>query len=92
MFVFTFRWSFREEFQGVEAPEHRSEEDFDPAAKYHIIADVEYLRYFVSFVVQFQFHEALCIEAGQYDPKNPNSKPLHDCDILQSAKAGNLLK
>lgn len=48
-------------------------------------------RYFVSFIIQFQFHEALCIKAGQYDPQYPKEKPLHQCDIYQSTEAGNLL-
>ena len=44
-------------------------------------------RYFVSFVIQFQFHRALCIEAGQYDPNDP-AKPLHECDIYRNKAAG----
>uniref|UniRef100_A0AAR5P344 Angiotensin-converting enzyme n=1 Tax=Dendroctonus ponderosae TaxID=77166 RepID=A0AAR5P344_DENPD len=38
-------WELREKYQGVEPPLDRSEEDFDPGAKYHIISDVPYLRY-----------------------------------------------
>lgn len=45
----------------------------------------------MSFVIQFQFHRALCIKAGQYDPEYPYIKPLHRCDIYQSTEAGNLL-
>lgn len=37
-------WELREKYQGVEPPLDRSEEDFDPGAKYHIISDVPYLR------------------------------------------------
>ncbi|CAL7935105.1 unnamed protein product [Xylocopa violacea] len=85
-------WDLAEEFQGIEPPVHRSEDDFDPGAKYHIIANVEYIRYYVSFIVQFQFHKALCIEAKQYDSQNPDSKPLHQCDIYNNKAAGNLLK
>lgn len=85
-------WELAAEFQGIEPPVHRSEDDFDPGAKYHIIADVEYIRYYVSFIIQFQFHKALCIEAKEYDPQNPNSKPLHLCDIYNNKDAGNLLK
>lgn len=47
-------------------------------------------RYFVSFVIQFQFHEALCKLADQYDPEN-GTKPLHRCDIYQNIVAGNRL-
>lgn len=42
-------------------------------------------RYFVSFVIQFQFHKALCEAAGQ-------PAPLHNCDIYQSKEAGKLLE
>ncbi|KAG5891815.1 hypothetical protein JTB14_027777 [Gonioctena quinquepunctata] len=84
-------WELREKYQGVEPPVDRSEEDFDPAAKYHIISDVPYLRYFISHVIQFQFHRALCEKAGEYEPNNPK-KPLHECDIYQNTDAGNVLK
>ncbi|KAK9731649.1 Angiotensin-converting enzyme [Popillia japonica] len=83
-------WELRHDYQGVEPPVDRSEDDFDPAAKYHIIANVPYIRYFVSFVIQFQFHRALCLKAGDYVPDDPN-KPLHNCDIYQSTTAGNAL-
>uniref|UniRef100_A0A8D9AJK0 Angiotensin-converting enzyme n=1 Tax=Cacopsylla melanoneura TaxID=428564 RepID=A0A8D9AJK0_9HEMI len=85
-------WKLRHEYQGVEPPTHRSEDDFDPGAKYHIVASVPYIRYFVSFVIQFQFHRALCIKAGEFDPKNPSKRPLDECDIYRSKEAGNLLK
>lgn len=42
-------------------------------------------RYFVSFILQFQFHQALCKEAG-------HQGPLHQCDIYQSTKAGDTLR
>ncbi|KAL1137895.1 hypothetical protein AAG570_009590, partial [Ranatra chinensis] len=84
-------WKLRHKYQGIQPPVDRSEENFDPAAKYHIIADVPYIRYFVSFVIQFQFHKALCEKAGEFDPNNPNHKPLHQCDIYQNKEAGNLL-
>jgi hypothetical protein len=53
-------------------------------------AAVNNCRYFVSFVIQFQFHRALCEKAGQFDPNDPE-KPLHECDIYRSTEAGNLL-
>lgn len=53
---------------------------------YHFLS----YRYFVSFVVQFQFHRALCEKARQYDPNDP-TKPLHECDIYQNTAAGNAL-
>lgn len=39
----------------------------------------------MSFVLQFQFHQALCKEAGQ-------QYPLHKCDIYQSTQAGAKLR
>ncbi|XP_046740506.1 angiotensin-converting enzyme-like [Diprion similis] len=80
-------WKFRAEIQGIEPPFNRDETDFDPGAKYHVAANVPYIRYFVSFIIQFQFHEAVCLNAGQYDPNDPN-RPLHRCDIYGSREAG----
>lgn len=82
----------RYSYQGIEPPVTRSEDDFDPGCKYHIVGNVPYIRYFVSFIIQFQFHQALCEKAGQFDPKNPKSQPLHECDIYQSKNAGNTFK
>jgi peptidyl-dipeptidase A len=39
-------WELREQYQGVEPPVERSEEDFDPAAKFHTVASIPYLRYY----------------------------------------------
>lgn len=77
-------WNLRLKYQGVCPPVLRSEDDFDPGAKFHIPASVPYIRYFVSFVIQFQFHKALCAAAGQTDA-------LHKCDIYESKQAGKLL-
>jgi len=77
-------WSYVLKYQGLTPPVKRSEHDFDPGSKYHIAADVEYMRYFVSFVIQFQFHRALCNASG-------HTGPLYQCDINQSKAAGKLL-
>uniref|UniRef100_A0A4W4GRH0 Angiotensin-converting enzyme n=2 Tax=Electrophorus electricus TaxID=8005 RepID=A0A4W4GRH0_ELEEL len=77
-------WNLRLKYQGLCPPVPRTEEDFDPGAKFHIPANVPYVRYFVSFVIQFQFHKALCEAAG-------HTGPLHNCDIYQSRNAGQLL-
>ena len=37
-------------------------------------------RYFVSYVVQFQLYESLCVTSGQYEEEDP-SKPLYLCDF-----------
>ncbi|XP_076067701.1 angiotensin-converting enzyme-like [Oratosquilla oratoria] len=83
-------WKLREDLQGIRPPSVRTEADFDPGSKFHIPANYPYVRYFVSFVIQFQFHKSLCLKAGQYDPNDP-TKPLHKCDIYQSTEAGNAL-
>nr|XP_019588537.1 PREDICTED: angiotensin-converting enzyme isoform X1 [Rhinolophus sinicus] len=77
-------WSLRLKYQGLCPPVARSQGDFDPGAKFHIPANVPYIRYFVSFIIQFQFHEALCQAAG-------HKGPLHKCDIYQSKEAGKRL-
>jgi peptidyl-dipeptidase A len=74
-------WELREKYQGVSAPVARTEEDFDPGAKYHIPGNTPYTRYFLSFILQFQFHKALCDAAGF-------KGPLHECSIFNSKEAG----
>ncbi|CAG7724899.1 unnamed protein product, partial [Allacma fusca] len=34
--------------------------------KFHITTNSPYIQYFVSSIVQFQFHQALCITADQF--------------------------
>lgn len=84
-------WDLRYEIQGLKPPVVRTEEDFDPGSKFNVAANHPFDKYFVGFVMQFQFHKALCIKAGEYDPLDP-SKPLHKCDIYQSHEAGNTLR
>ncbi len=74
-------WQLREQYQGVAAPVARTEEDFDPGAKYHIPANTPYTRYFLSYLLQFQFHKALC-EAAGFDG------PLNECSVYGNAEAG----
>jgi peptidyl-dipeptidase A len=78
-------WQLREQYQGVGAPVARSEEDFDPGAKYHIPANTPYTRYFLSYILQFQFHKALCEAAGNQDP-------LYECSVYGNAEAGKRLR
>jgi peptidyl-dipeptidase A len=63
----------------------RDDSSFDPGAKYHIPANVPYIRYFLSYIAQFQFHAALCDAAGHVGP-------LHTCDIYKSTAAGERLR
>nr|Q10715.1 RecName: Full=Angiotensin-converting enzyme; AltName: Full=Dipeptidyl carboxypeptidase I; AltName: Full=Kininase II; Flags: Precursor [Haematobia irritans exigua]AAA70427.1 angiotensin converting enzyme [Haematobia irritans exigua]prf//2210282A angiotensin-converting enzyme [Haematobia irritans exigua] len=84
-------WKLREEYSGIEPPVVRTEKDFDAPAKYHVSADVEYLRYLVSFIIQFQFYKSACITAGEYVP-NQTEYPLDNCDIYGSKEAGKLFE
>lgn len=77
-------WKLREQYQGVAPPLARSEEDFDPGAKYHIPANTPYTRYFLAFILQFQFQKALCDAAGF-------EGPLYQCDIYGNREAGDRL-
>ena len=63
-------WDLRQHYQGIAPPVERSENDFDPGAKYHIAANVPYMRYFLARILQFQFHRALCEAAGSKGPLN----------------------
>jgi peptidyl-dipeptidase A len=74
-------WKLREHYQGIFPPVARSEKDFDPGAKYHIAANVPYMRYFLADILQFQFFRAMCQEAGQ-------TGPLHRCSFYNDKKAG----
>jgi hypothetical protein len=37
-------WELRSKYQGIKPPVPRSEDDFDPGAKFHIPGDVPYIR------------------------------------------------
>uniref|UniRef100_A0A7N4V350 Angiotensin-converting enzyme n=2 Tax=Sarcophilus harrisii TaxID=9305 RepID=A0A7N4V350_SARHA len=77
-------WNLRLKYQGICPPLPRSEEDFDAGSKFHIPGNVPYIRYFISSVIQFQFHEAVCKASGF-------TGPLHKCNIYNSQEAGKLL-
>ncbi|KAI8513623.1 hypothetical protein Bbelb_079470 [Branchiostoma belcheri] len=70
------------EYQGLSPPVPRTEEDFDAGSKFHIVYGFAMMRYFVSYIIQFQFHESLCREAGYVQGQ------LHKCDIYGSSPAG----
>jgi len=78
-------WDLRERYQGVRPASARGDEFFDPGAKYHIPANTPYARYFLSSVLQFQFHRALSQATGC-------ATPLHRCSIYGSAEAGKRLR
>ena len=88
-------WDLRKQYQGIEPPrlkngdkDKRRMEDtdlFDAGTFFHVAHNTEYLRYFLSHVLQFQFHEALCDESG-------HTGPYHKCSIHKSKAAGKKLR
>jgi peptidyl-dipeptidase A len=74
-------WELRGQYQGITPAVARTEEEFDAGAKYHIPANTPYTRYFLSFIVQFQFHKALCAAAG-------HEGPLDECSVFGNEAAG----
>lgn len=68
-------------YQGITPPVSRAADAFDPGAKYHIPGNTPYLRYFLSFILQFQFHKAACEQAGW-------TGPLHRCSIYGNKEVG----
>ena len=77
-------WDLRLKYQGVAPVSPRGEEYFDPGAKYHVDANVPYTRYFLAFILQFQFHRALSQAAAC-------TLPIHRCSIYESSTAGKKL-
>ena len=74
-------WDLRTAYQGIVPPVARSEADFDPGAKFHIPGNTPYMRYFLAHILQFQFHQAACQQAGWQGP-------LHRCSIYGNAAVG----
>ena len=77
-------WDLKHRYQGVAEPLSRSERDFDPGAKYHVAANVPYIRYFMAHILQFQFHRSWCRAAGW-------TGPLYRCSVYGNAAAGRQL-
>ena len=77
-------WRLREQYQGVAAPSARTEENFDPGAKYHVPGNTPYTRYFLAHILQFQLHRDLCAAIGY-------EGPLHRCSIYGNEEAGRRL-
>jgi peptidyl-dipeptidase A len=74
-------WDLRLKYQGVAPPLARTETDFDPGAKYHVAANVPYMRYFLAHILEFQFYRALCKASGY-------TGPLNRCTFYGSKAAG----
>lgn len=78
-------WDLRTKYQGIAPPDARSEQDFDAGAKYHVAANTPYARYFLAAILQFQFHRAMCKQAGFQGP-------LHRCSVYNNKEVGARLK
>lgn len=78
-------WDLRTKYQGIAPPSARSEQDFDAGAKYHVAANTPYARYFLAAILQFQFHRAMCRQAGFQGP-------LHRCSVYNNREVGARLK
>ena len=74
-------WDLAKQYQGIAPPGPRPADAFDPGAKYHVAANVPYLRYFLSYILQFQFQQAACEQAGW-------KGPLHRCSIYGNKEVG----
>ena len=71
----------RRQYQGIEPPVARDETNFDPGAKNHVAGSVPYARYFLARILQFQFYQAACRQAGW-------TGPLHRCSIYGDKAVG----
>ncbi len=71
----------RLQYQGITPPVDRPADAFDPGAKYHIPGNTPYTRYFLARVLQFQFYEAACKQAGW-------TGPLHRCSFFGNKEVG----
>ena len=71
----------RRQYQGVVPPVARTEADFDPGAKFHVPGNTPYTRYFLARLLQFQFYEAACRQAGW-------KGPLHRCSFYNNKAVG----
>ena len=74
----------RLKYQGIVPPVERTEADFDPGAKFHIPGNTPYARYFLARILQFQFYQAACKQAGW-------KGPLHRCSIYGNKAVGEKL-
>ncbi len=68
-------------YQGITPPGPRPADAFDAGAKFHVPGNTPYLRYFLSFILQFQFQKAACEQAGW-------TGPLHRCSIYGNKEVG----
>jgi peptidyl-dipeptidase A len=77
-------WDLARTYQGIAPPVPRSESDFDPAAKYHVAANMPVAPYFIALILQFQFHRAFARASGF-------AGPLHRFSVHGDRSAGKKL-
>jgi peptidyl-dipeptidase A len=73
--------ALRLQYQGIKPPVARDASRFDAGAKYHIPANTPYMRYFLARLLQFQFYQAACKQAGW-------TGPLHRCSFYGNKEVG----
>jgi peptidyl-dipeptidase A len=71
----------RLQYQGIVPPVSRDETKFDAGGKFHIPGNTPYTRYFLARILQFQFYEAACKQAGW-------KGPLHRCSFYGNKEVG----
>jgi len=71
----------KKQYQGIVPPVDRPANAFDPGAKYHIPGNTPYTRYFLARILQFQFYQAACKQAGW-------KGPLHRCSFYGNKEVG----
>ena len=71
----------RRKYQGIVPPVPRPADAFDPGAKAHIPGNTPYTRYFLSYILQFQFYKAACDQAGW-------TGPLNRCSYFNNKQVG----
>ncbi len=74
----------RLQYQGIIPPAPRDETKFDPGAKFHVPGNTPYTRYFLARLLQFQFYQAACRQAGW-------KGPLHRCSFYNNKAVGEKL-
>lgn len=78
-------WEQRLRYQGIVPSNPRHADDFDAGAKYQVIADQDYIKYFIGTILQFQIYAELCDAVNHVGP-------LHTCDFYRSREAGRVLR
>jgi peptidyl-dipeptidase A len=71
----------RTQYQGIVPPAERPANAFDAGAKFHIPGNTPYTRYFLARILQFQFYQAACKQAGW-------KGPLHRCSFYGNKEVG----